>query len=81
MHIENSNDSRTELLKLRSKCSKILAIKVNTPKSIAFIYTGNKKKLEGKTLKDVICNNNKKNRPNENVQECYRANLTTTQRN
>lgn len=45
MHIENSNDSRTELLKLRSKCSKILAIKVNTPKSIAFIYTGNKKKI------------------------------------
>lgn len=43
-----------------------------------YIHRQQKKKLEGKTLKDVICNNNKKNRPNENVQECYRANLTTT---
>ena len=67
-HIENPNDFTDKLLRLRSKSTKILAIKVNIPKSIAFICTSNKK-LEGETLKDVTCNNDKKNQANKNVQE------------
>lgn len=60
MHIDKPNDSTDKPLKLRSNCTKILALQVNIPKSIAFIYTSIKK-LESETLKDVICSNNKNN--------------------
>lgn len=64
MNIEDPNDSTGKLLRLRSKCTKTLANKVNIPKFIAFIHKSNKT-LEGETLKDVICRNNKKNQPNK----------------
>lgn len=48
MYIENPIDSIEKLLGLRSECSKIFGIQVNTPKSIVFIYINNKK-LENRT--------------------------------
>lgn len=81
MHTENPNDSTDKLWRLRSECSKILGIEVNTPKSIVFIHMDNKK-LEVETLKDIICNNNKKNQPNERRARMLQRELENiTQRN
>ena len=62
LHIENHKDSIKKLLELISEFSKVAAYKVNTQKSLAFLYTNNEKP-ERKT-KDSIhhCNKKKLNR-------------------
>ena len=58
LHIENHKDSIKKLLELISEFSKVAAYKINTQKSLAFLYTNNEKP-ERKT-KDSIHHCNKK---------------------
>ena len=43
LYIENSKDSIRKLLELISEFSKIAGYKINTQKSLAFLYTNNEK--------------------------------------
>ena len=43
LYIENPKDSIRKLLELISKFSKILGYKINTQKSLAFVFTNNEK--------------------------------------
>ena len=43
LYIENPKDSTRKLLKLISEFSKVAGYKVNTQKSLGFLYTNNKK--------------------------------------
>ena len=43
LYIENSKDSTRKLLELFNKYSKVAGHKINTQKSLAFLYTNNKK--------------------------------------
>ena len=52
VYIENPNDSISKLLELISEFSKVAGYKINTKKSLAFLYT-NKKKSE-KEIKESI---------------------------
>ena len=44
LYIENSKDSTRKLLELIDKYSKVTGYKMNTQKSLAFLYTNNEKK-------------------------------------
>ena len=43
LYIENPKDSIRKLLKLISEFSKVAGYKINTQKSLAFLYTNNEK--------------------------------------
>ena len=43
LYIENPKDSIRKLLELISEFSKVAGYKINTQKSLAFLYTNNKK--------------------------------------
>jgi len=43
LYIENSKDSIRKLLELISEFSKVAGYKINTQKSLAFLYTNNEK--------------------------------------
>ena len=43
LYIENTKDSIRKLLELISEFSKVAGYKINTPKSLAFLYTNNEK--------------------------------------
>ena len=43
MYIENPRDSVRKLLELFSELSKVAGYKINTQKSLAFLYTNNEK--------------------------------------
>ena len=43
LYIENHKDSIIKLLELISEFSKVAGYKINTEKSLAFLYTNNKK--------------------------------------
>ena len=43
LHIENPKDSIRKLLELISEFSKVAGYKINTQKSLAFLYTNNEK--------------------------------------
>ena len=43
LYIENAKDSIRKLLELISKFSKVAGYKINTQKSLAFLYTNNEK--------------------------------------
>ena len=43
LYIENPKDTIRKLLELISKFSKVMENKVNTQKSLAFLYTNNEK--------------------------------------
>ena len=43
LYIENPKDSTRKLLELINECSKVAGYKINTQKSLAFLYTNNKK--------------------------------------
>ena len=44
LHIENPKDSTRKLLELINEYSKVAEYKINTQKSLAFLYTNNEKK-------------------------------------
>ena len=43
LYIENPKDSNRKLLELISEFSKVAGYKINTQKSLAFLYTNNEK--------------------------------------
>ena len=43
LYIENPKDSTRKLLELINECSKVAGYKINTEKSLAFLYTNNEK--------------------------------------
>ena len=43
LYIENPKDSTRKLLKLINEYSKVAGYKINTQKSLAFLYTNNEK--------------------------------------
>ena len=43
LYRENTKDSIRKLLELISKCTKVAGYKINTQKSLAFLYTNNEK--------------------------------------
>ena len=43
LYIENPKDTTRKLLKLINEHSKVAGYKINTQKSLAFLYTNNKK--------------------------------------
>ena len=43
LYIENPKDSIRKLLELISEFSKVVGYKINTQKSLAFLYTNNEK--------------------------------------
>ena len=46
LYIENPKDSTRKLLELINEYSKVAGYKINTEKSLAFLYTNNEKKKE-----------------------------------
>ena len=46
LYIENPKDSTRKLLELISEYSKVAGYKINTQKSLAFLYTNNEKQKE-----------------------------------
>ena len=52
LYIENLKDSIRKLLELISEFSKVTGYKINTQKSVAFLYTNNEK--SERTIKDSI---------------------------
>ena len=52
MYIENPKDSVRTLLELISEFSKVAGYKINTQKSLAFLYTNNEK--SERTIKESI---------------------------
>ena len=46
LYIENPKDSSRKLLELINEYSKVAGYKINTQKSLAFLYTNNEKKKE-----------------------------------
>ena len=43
LYIENPKDTTRKLIELINKCSKVAAYKINTQKSLAFLYTNDAK--------------------------------------
>ena len=43
LHIENPKDATRKLVELINEFSKVIAYKINTEKSLAFLYTNNEK--------------------------------------
>ena len=52
LYIENPKDSIRELLELISEFSKVAGYKINTQKSLAFLYTNSEK--SGREIKESI---------------------------
>ena len=51
LYIENPKDSTRKLLELINECSKVAGYKINTQKSLAFLYTNKKTERE---IKETI---------------------------
>ena len=52
LYKENPKDSTRKLLELINEYSKVAGYKINTQKSLAFLYTNNKK--VGKEIKETV---------------------------
>ena len=52
LYIENPNDSTRKLLELTNTYSKVAEYKINTQKSLAFLYTNNEK--SDREIKETI---------------------------
>ena len=64
LYIENPEDIITKLLELISKFSKVARYKINTQKSLAFLYTDNEK--SEREIKESIPFTKKKNKISRN---------------
>ena len=60
LYIENPKDSTRKLLELTNEYSKVAGYKINTQKSLAFLYTNNEK--TEREIKETIPFTNKKNK-------------------
>ena len=66
LYIENPKDSTRKLLELNNEYSKVAGYKINTQKSLAFLYTNNEK-TEGELRKQYHSHCNKKNKILRNI--------------
>ena len=64
-YIENPKDSTRKLLELMNEYSKVAGYKINTQKSLAFLYTN--EKVEKDIKETSIHNCNKKNKTLRNI--------------
>ena len=62
IYIENPKDSTRKLLELINEYSKVAGYKINTQKSLAFLYTNNEKTQREIKGKNPIQNCNGKNK-------------------
>ena len=53
LYMENPKDSTRKLLELINEYSKVAGYKINTQKSLAFLYTNNNEKIE-REIKETI---------------------------
>ena len=60
LYIENPKDSTRKLLELINEYSKVAGCKINTQKSLAFLYTNNEK--TEREIKETIHHCNKKDK-------------------
>ena len=65
LHIENPKDSTRKLLELINEYSKVAGYKINTQKSLGFLYTNNEK--TERDIKETIHHYNKKNKILRNI--------------
>ena len=65
LYIENPKDTIRKLLELVSKFSKVTGYKINTQKSLAFLYTNNEKS-EREIKESILYYCNKKNKISRN---------------
>ena len=65
LYIENPKDTTRKLLELINEYSKVSGYKINTQKSLAFLYTNNEKK--DKLKKNSIHHFNEKNKILRNI--------------
>ena len=61
LYIENPKDTIRKLLELISEFSKVIGYKINTQKSLAFLYTNNEKS-EREITESILYYCNKKNK-------------------
>ena len=54
LYIENPKDSTRRLLELINEYTKVARYKINTQKSLAFLYTNNEKTNNKKEIKETI---------------------------
>ena len=54
LYIENSKDTTRKLLELINEYSKVAGYKINTQKSLAFLYTNNEKRETKKRITFTI---------------------------
>ena len=86
LYIENPKDSIRKLLELISEFSKVAGYKINTPESLAFLYTNNEKSEREikESIPFAITTNRIKylgiNLPKE-TKELYTENYDTDERN
>ena len=66
LYIENPKDTTRKVLELISEYSKVTGFKINTQKSLAFLYTNNEK-IEREIRKHSIHHCNKKNKILRNI--------------
>ena len=66
LYIENPKDSTRKLLELMNEYSKVAGYKINTQKSLAFLYTNNEK-VEKDIKETSIHHCNKKNKTLRNI--------------
>ena len=52
LYVENPEDTTRKLLELTNEYSKVTGYKINTPKSLAFLYTNNEK--TEREIKEII---------------------------
>ena len=52
LYIENTKDTSRKLLKLNNEYNKLAGYKINTQKSLAFLYTNNEKRE--REIKEII---------------------------
>ena len=66
LYIENPKDVTRKLLELITELGKVAGYKINTQKSIAFLYTSNER--FGREIKEIIpfANTSKKNKVSRN---------------
>ena len=62
LYVENPKDSTRKLLELINEYSKVAGYKINTQKSLAFLYTNNEKTEKEIEEKNSIHHCNKKNK-------------------
>ena len=66
LHIESPKDAAKNLLDLINEFRKVVGYKINTPKSVAFLYTNNERSERKIKKKDLIYHHITKSKTSQN---------------